>query len=61
MTATVKEICRINKIDESTEGLADMIFESLIGGDDGKFNEHCSAGKEKQTAIPYSSPAAADR
>lgn len=33
MTATIKEFCRINGIDEASPFLADLIFEALIGGE----------------------------
>lgn len=53
MTATIKEFCRINGIDEKSAELADIIFEALTGGDNGSFDEHSAAAPDKQIAIPY--------
>lgn len=43
MTATIKEFCRINGIDETSADLADIIYEALIGGDNEIADrQHCS-------------------
>ena len=52
MTATIKEFCRINGINEASAGLADIIYEALIGGGNGSLEEHSAAAQDKQTAIP---------
>lgn len=53
MTATIKEFCRINGIDEASADLADIIYNALIGGDaDGHLEGHCAGGEEVQTSIP---------
>lgn len=52
MTATIKEFCRINGIDEASADLADIIYNALIGGDaDGHLEGHCAGGEEVQAAI----------
>lgn len=61
MTATIKEFCRINGIDEASADLADIIYNALIGGDaDGHFEGHCAGGEEVQTSIPDSAARKAD-
>ncbi len=52
MTATIKEFCRINGINEASADLADIIYEALIGGDYGSTDRHCAAGQEVKAAIP---------
>ncbi len=53
MTATIKEFCRINGIDEASADLADIIYNALIGGDaDGHLEGHCAGGEEVQASIP---------
>ena len=51
MTATIKEFCRINGIDETLADLADIIYEALTGGVNGT-DEHSAAAQDKQAAIP---------
>lgn len=60
MTATIKEFCRINGIDEASADLADIIYEALTGGDNGSLDEHSAAGKKVQTAIPDGTARTAD-
>lgn len=60
MTATIKEFCRINGIDENSADLADIIFEALTGGDYGSTDRHSAAGQEVKTAIPDGSARTAD-
>ena len=60
MTATIKEFCRINGINEASAGLADIIYEALIGGGNGSLEEHSAATQDKQTAIPYGIARTAD-
>lgn len=52
MTATIKEFCRINGIDESSADLADIIFEALTGGDYGSTDRHSAAGKKSKLQFP---------
>ena len=51
MTATIKEFCRINGIDEASANLADIIYEALIGGDNGGL-ERNSAAEAKMLQFP---------
>lgn len=61
MTATIKEFCRINGIDEASADLADIIYNALLGGDaDGHLEGHCAGGEEVQTSIPDSAAGTAD-
>lgn len=53
MTATIRDFCRINGIDEASADLADIIYNALIGGDaDGHLEGHCAGGEEVQASIP---------
>ncbi len=60
MTATIKEFCRINGIDEASANLADIIYEALIGGDNGSLERNSAAETEMQTAISDGSARTAD-
>lgn len=61
MTATIKEFCRINGIDEASADLADLIYNALIGGDaDGHLEGHCAGGEEVQASIPDCAAGTAD-
>ena len=51
MTATIKEFCRINGIDEASANLADIIYEALIGGDNGGLERNSAAEAKMQAAI----------
>ncbi len=51
MTATIKEFCRINGIDEASADLADIIYKALIGGDNGSLERNSAAETEMQAAI----------
>ena len=51
MTATIKEFCRINGIDETSADLADIIYEALIGGDNGSLERNSAAEAKMQVAI----------
>lgn len=51
MTATIKEFCRINGIDEASPFLADLIFEALIGGENASSGKHSAAREKGQTPI----------
>ena len=51
MTATIKEFCRINGIDEASADLADIIYEALTGGDNGSLERNSAAETEMQAAI----------
>lgn len=51
MTATIKEFCRINGIDEASANLADIIYEALIGGDNGGLERNSAAEAKMQVAI----------
>ena len=51
MTATIKELCRINGIDEHSADLADIIYEALIGGEYGSTDRHSTASEKGQAAI----------
>lgn len=51
MTATIKEFCRINGIEETSADLADIIYKALIGGDNGSLERNSAAETEMQTAI----------
>lgn len=47
MTATVKEFCRINGINEKSADIADLIYAALTGGDyDGNINGDSHAGEK---------------
>lgn len=60
MTATIKEFCRINGIDENSADLADIIFEALTGGDYGSTDRHSAARKKVKAAISNGSARTAD-
>lgn len=60
MTATIKEFCRINGINETSAGLANIIYEALIGGGNGSLEEHSAAETEMQAAISDGSARTAD-
>ena len=60
MTATIKEFCRINGIDEASANLADIIYEALIGGDNGSLKRNSAAETEMQAAISDGSARTAD-
>ena len=51
MTATIKEFCRINGIDEASANLADIIYEALIGGEYGSTDRHSTAREKGEAAI----------
>ena len=51
MTATIKELCRINGIDEASANLADIIYEALIGGENGSTDRHSTAREKGEAAI----------
>ena len=53
MTATIKEFCRINGIDEASPFLAEMIFEALIGGENAVSGKHSAEREKGQTPIPH--------
>lgn len=57
MTATVKEFCRINGIDEKSENLTELLFSALTGGD----TDRCvirsdETRQESETAISDGTP-----
>lgn len=53
MTATVKEFCRVNGLDECAENLVDKIFAALCGGDGDRYDNRLDdTQKESQIAIP---------
>lgn len=60
MTATIKEFCRINGIEETSADLADIIYEALIGGDNGSLERNSAAKTEMQAAISDGSARTAD-
>lgn len=60
MTATIKEFCRINGIDEASANLADIIYEALIGGDNGSLERNSAAETKMQAAISNSIARTAD-
>lgn len=60
MTATIKEFCRINGIDETSADLADIIYKALIGGDNGSLERNSAAETEMQAAISDGSARTAD-
>lgn len=60
MTATIKEFCRINGIDEASPFLADLIFEALIGGENASSGKHSTAREKGQTPIPDGAARKAD-
>lgn len=47
MTATVKEFCRINGLDEKSENLVDLIYEVLAGGATDRITEPADDTQEK--------------
>lgn len=51
MTATIKEFCRINGIDEASADLADIIYKALTGGDNGSLERNSAAKTKMQAAI----------
>ncbi len=52
MTATVKEFCRINGLDENAENLVDKIYSALAGGDADRNEKRPDyTGKEVETTI----------
>jgi len=50
VTATVREFCRINGLDEKSENLVELIFEALTGGDDDKRSGRDTDAGEKVKA-----------
>lgn len=53
MTATVREFCRINGIDEKTTDLAEIIYSALVGGDkDRIIRKNIGERAEVETPIP---------
>lgn len=53
MTATVKEFCRINGLDEKSENLVELIYEALTGGDADRITERADdTGEKSEAAIP---------
>ena len=50
MTATVREFCRINGLNEKSENLVELIFEALTGGDDNKRSGRDTDAGEKVKA-----------
>lgn len=48
MTATIKEFCRINGIDEASADLADIIYNALIGGDADGHLRRCAGDHRRQ-------------
>lgn len=60
MTATIKEFCRINGIDESSADLADIIYDALTGGENGHISGHSTASAKIETAISDGTARAAD-
>lgn len=53
MTATVKEFCRVNGLDESAENLVDKIYAALCGGEaDRDDNRPNNTGEEDKAPIP---------
>lgn len=53
MTATVKEFCRVNGLDERSENLVDKIFNALCGGDaDRHDNRPDDSREENKAPIP---------
>lgn len=52
MTATVREFCRINGIDENANDIVELIYSALTGGDnDRAINGHCPQGQEIKAPI----------
>lgn len=61
MTATVKEFCRINGLDEKSENLVELIFTALTGGGTNERTGRITdTGKEIETAIPDGTAGEAD-
>ena len=57
MTATVKEFCRINGIDEKSENLTELLYSALTGGDtDRRVIQSDDPRQEGKTAIPNGTP-----
>lgn len=57
MTATVKEFCRINGIDEKSENLTELLYSALTGGDtDRRVIRSDDPRQEGKTAIPDGAP-----
>lgn len=57
MTATVKEFCRINGIDEKSENLTELLFSALTGGDtDRRVIRSDDPRQESKTAISDGAP-----
>lgn len=57
MTATVKEFCRINGIDEKSENLTELLYSALTGGDtDRRVIRSDDPRQEGKTAIPKGTP-----
>lgn len=57
MTATVKEFCRINGIDEKSENLTELLYSALTGGDtDRRVIRSDDPRQEGETAIPNGTP-----
>lgn len=53
MTATVKEFCRVNGLDEKSENLVELIYEALTGGDADRITERAdNTGEKSEVAIP---------
>lgn len=53
MTATVKEFCRINGLDERAENLVDKIYTALCGGEVDRINNRLNdTEKENEAPIP---------
>lgn len=53
MTATVKEFCRMNGLNENSENLIETIYEALTGGAADRITERVhDTGAQSKTAIP---------
>lgn len=54
MTATVKEFCRMNGLDENAADLVEKIFEALTGGDADKHTgRDADAGEKVKAPISH--------
>lgn len=61
MTATVREFCRINGIDENKDDIVELIYSALTGGDDYRaINGHCSKGQKIKAPISDGNTRTAD-
>lgn len=57
MTATVKEFCRINGIDEKSENLTELLYSALTGGGtDRRVIRSDDSRQEIETAISNGAP-----